>query len=63
MSRNTIRVALRHRRQEALAMRECDLDTRRGSLLVRNGKGSRRREHRHGRLGLGATAAPACLTR
>jgi len=30
--------------QEALALGERDLDPRRGSLLVRNGKGGRRRE-------------------
>ena len=30
--------------QEALALAEHDLDYRRGSLLVRNGKGGRRRE-------------------
>jgi site-specific recombinase XerD len=30
--------------QEALALGEHDLDHRRGSLLVRNGKGGRRRE-------------------
>ncbi len=30
--------------QEALALAEPDLDPRRGSLLVRNGKGGRRRE-------------------
>lgn len=30
--------------QEALALSEPDLDPRRGSLLVRNGKGGRRRE-------------------
>ena len=30
--------------QEALALGEHDLDPRRGSLLVRNGKGGRRRE-------------------
>jgi site-specific recombinase XerD len=30
--------------QEALALAEHDLDSRRGSLLVRNGKGGRRRE-------------------
>jgi site-specific recombinase XerD len=30
--------------QEALALSEHDLDLRRGSLLVRNGKGGRRRE-------------------
>jgi integrase len=32
------------RAQEALALTEHDLDPRRGSLLVRNGKGGRRRE-------------------
>jgi site-specific recombinase XerD len=32
------------RRQEALALAEHDLDQRRGSLLVRRGKGGRRRE-------------------
>lgn len=31
--------------QEALALSEPDLDPRRGSLLVRNGKGGRRREN------------------
>ena len=30
--------------QEALALAEHDLDQRRGSLLIRNGKGGRRRE-------------------
>jgi integrase len=30
--------------QEALALAEHDLDPRRGSLLIRNGKGGRRRE-------------------
>ena len=30
--------------QEALALAEHDLDARRGSLLIRNGKGGRRRE-------------------
>jgi integrase len=30
--------------QEALALAECDLDPRRGSVLVRCGKGGRRRE-------------------
>jgi site-specific recombinase XerD len=30
--------------QEALALTEHDLDLRRGSLLVRHGKGGRRRE-------------------
>jgi integrase len=32
------------RLQEPLALAEHDLDTRRGSLLVRRGKGDRRRE-------------------
>ena len=44
---------------EALALGERDLDPRRGSLLVRNGKGGRRREIGHGRLGLGAAAPVA----
>jgi integrase len=39
--------------QEALALAEADLDQRRGALLVRRGKGGRRREVWHGRLGLG----------
>src|SRR3954465_12348946 len=34
----------RARNQEALALGERDLDPRRGSLLVRRGKGGRRRE-------------------
>jgi site-specific recombinase XerD len=37
-------VARRLRIQEALALGERDLDPRRGSLLVRSGKGGRRRE-------------------
>lgn len=37
--------------QEALALAEPDLDPRRGSLLVRNGKGGRRRE-----IGMDASA-------
>jgi integrase len=37
-------LARRLRIQEALALGERDLDPRRGSLLVRNGKGGRRRE-------------------
>jgi hypothetical protein len=38
--------------QEALALTEADLDQRRGSLLVRRGKGGRPRG-RHGRVGRG----------
>jgi integrase len=38
------RVARRLRIQEALELAEADLDQRRGSLLVRRGKGGRRRE-------------------
>jgi site-specific recombinase XerD len=37
-------VAQRAARQEALALGERDLEPRRGSLLVRSGKGARRRE-------------------
>jgi site-specific recombinase XerC len=37
-------VAGRLRVQKALALAERDLDHRRGSLLVRSGKGGRRRE-------------------
>ena len=40
----------------ALALGERDLDPRRGSLLVRNGKGGRRREIGMDAWGLGATA-------
>jgi hypothetical protein len=43
--------------QEPLALAEPDLDPRCGSLLVRHGKGDRRREIGMGRLGMG-TAAP-----
>jgi integrase len=45
--------------REALALGERDLDPRRGSLLVRHGKGGRRREIGMGRLGLGAAVAVA----
>jgi site-specific recombinase XerD len=41
--------------QEALALDERDLDHRRGSLLVRNGKGGRRRE-----IGMHAWASSSC---
>ena len=39
--------------QEALALTEGDLDQRRGSRLVRRGKGGRRREVGMGRMGMG----------
>jgi len=39
---------------EALALAESDLDRARGAILVRSGKGGRRREG-HGPLGVGAT--------
>ena len=45
--------------QEALALAEPDLDERRGSLLVRSGKGGRRREIGMDAWGLGATASVA----
>ena len=45
--------------QEALALAEHDLDHRRGSLLVRNGKGGRRRERRTAVLGLPPPDLPA----
>jgi len=45
--------------QEALALGERDLDPRRGSLLVRNGKGGRAPRDRDGRLGLRAVATVA----
>jgi integrase len=38
---------------EALALNESDLDHRRGALVVRRGKGGRRREVGMGRVGLG----------
>src|SRR5688500_8845588 len=44
---------------EALALAEADLDARRGSLLVRSGKGWPPPRGRHGRLGLGAARALA----
>ena len=44
---------------EALALAEADLDARRGSLLVRRGKGGRRREVGMDDLGLGAARALA----
>jgi integrase len=48
---------------EALAPGERDLDSRRGSLLVRNGKGRPAPRERDGRLGLGAAAAVAVCPR
>jgi len=48
--------------QEALALSERDLDAHRGSVLVRNGKGGRRREIGCGRLGVGAAAPLAGRT-
>ena len=45
--------------QEALALGERDLDSRRGSLLVRRGEGWPSARDRHGRLGLGAAGALA----
>ncbi|HVJ13366.1 MAG TPA: tyrosine-type recombinase/integrase [Burkholderiales bacterium] len=45
--------------QEALALAESDLDQRRGSLLVRRGKGRRRREVGNRRLGVGTPSALA----
>jgi integrase len=39
---------------EALALTESDLDAKTGSVLVRAGKGGKRKDGRHGRLGLGA---------
>src|SRR6266540_1496689 len=45
--------------QEALALAEHDLDHRRGSVLVRNDKGGRRREVGMDEWGLGAVAAVA----
>ena len=41
--------------QEALALAESDLDQRRGALLVRRGKGGRRRE-----VGMDAGAGTSC---
>ena len=40
---------------EALALAETDLDRQRGAVLVRAGKGGRRRRGRDGPLGVGAT--------
>ena len=45
--------------QEALVLAEHDLHRRCESILVRNGKGGRRREVGDGRVGLGATAPVA----
>jgi integrase len=43
----------------ARALTQHDLDPRRGSMLVRHGKGGRRRRGRDGRVGMGAAAAVA----
>jgi hypothetical protein len=48
--------------QEALALAEHDLDERRGSLFVRNGKGRPPARGRDGRMGLGAPPAVAQRT-
>ena len=45
--------------RKALALGEADLDARRGSLLVRRGKGGRRREVGMDRLGMRAATAVA----
>jgi integrase len=45
------------RKNEALALSESDLDRRRGALLVRRGKGGRRREVGMDEWALGAPAA------
>ena|SRR5215207_9470451 len=45
--------------QEALALAEGDLDQRRGSLLIRRGKGAAPPRGRHGRMGLETTSALA----
>src|SRR3954451_10870761 len=42
---------------EALSLAEPDLDHRRGSLLVRRGKGGRTPRSRYGRVGVGAAGA------
>ena len=47
------------RLSEALSLGEADLDARRGSVLVRHGKGRPPPRGRHGRVGLGAPAALA----
>jgi integrase/recombinase XerD len=44
---------------EALALAESDLDPIRGAILVRYGKGDKRREVRDGPLGVGATRSVA----
>jgi site-specific recombinase XerD len=49
--------------QEALALAEHDLDPRRGSLLVRKGKGGKRREVGMDEWGWGAAAPLAHGTR
>ena len=49
--------------QEALALTEHDLDRRRGSVLVRSGKGRSPARGRDGRVGLGAATPVARRTR
>ena len=44
---------------EALALAESDLDPNRGAILIRHGKGGKRRRSRDGPLGLGAARAVA----
>jgi hypothetical protein len=55
-------VARGHSDHEALTLTETDLNERRGSLLIRHGKGDRRREvHGHGRSWpTGPRTAPSC---
>ena len=47
--------------QEALALAKPDLDPRRGSLLVRHGKGGRRRSARSSSLSAGVSAVGVVL--
>ena len=47
---------------EALSLNETDLDPDRGAVLVRHGKGDKRREGRNGPLGLGTPRAVAAVS-